>query len=346
MKKFVSAVWILFVCSSFLFAADLETYQATYDKRMGDIVLEHGMKMTEVNQQYSKFLKSLLEKVRRTGDLDKTTEVAAEISSIEKNGVPMEGTINATELEIVRAAYIKKVSAYEEERANKIVSLVSKYDNALDRLQKQFVISNQMDDAKAIQTERRNVESSPEVKSATLIMFNIKNNNTAPVKPTAKRKNDVARVEHSTHLADFAKRIEVVSAGFRVGDQAKIVKDGDVIVDVSGAEISRGISMACFHKGKVVLKDRFDTWIAVQETERFYDTIKELPTGCFVVLAVSDDATRNFTSKGQKAINQIGGKDGLYKQPYRTSYICIGQKGLARGKAIEISGSRLLRFPK
>ena len=81
MNNFVSAVLILLVCSSGLFAADLKTYKATYEKEMGSIVLENGVRVSTLNESYKKALSRLNSQVTKAGDLVRIKAVMAEMRS-------------------------------------------------------------------------------------------------------------------------------------------------------------------------------------------------------------------------------------------------------------------------
>jgi hypothetical protein len=70
-----------------------------------------------------------------------------------------------------------------------------------------------------------------------------------------------------------------------------------------------------------------------------------VPPYSWASIAVCDDAAAHFSEKAQDAIYSIGGNTGLFKQPVRSSYICIGTKGMKKGEAIELISNAELRYP-
>ena len=106
---------------------------------------------------------------------------------------------------------------------------------------------------------------------------------------------------------------------------------------------SRGITVMAIHRDRTLLLKTYDTYRSTEEADAFADAIASLPTGCFVMLGVNDEATVNFNANGQRAIESIGAAVNLRGEPsegspyphFRTAYLCIGYKGLAPGYAVE-----------
>ena len=65
-------------------AADLKTYRDTYEKALEQIILSHGMELTELKHKYLKALNALLARVKKAGDLEKTMAVMKEVERAEK----------------------------------------------------------------------------------------------------------------------------------------------------------------------------------------------------------------------------------------------------------------------
>ena len=160
MKTFASAVLVLFACSTSLLASDLKTYKATYDKQMEAIVLGHGMKTSQLGQSYTKALGALLTKVKAAGDLDKSTATMDEIKRFsEEQGMPSKAS-SVLDIQNLQTSYTKQASVSDATKAQKVVFLAAKYDQALEGLQKSLVSSDNFDDAKAVQAERKRVKES------------------------------------------------------------------------------------------------------------------------------------------------------------------------------------------
>lgn len=160
MKKSAFAVLMLFASSSLLIASDLKTYKATYDKEMESIVLGHGMEISQLGQSYTKALDALLTKVKRAGDLDRSTATMDEIKRFsQEKGMPPKAS-QVLDIQNLQTSYTGQASVLDATKAQKVVFLTAKYDKALAGLQKSLVSSDNFDDAKAVQAERRAIEAS------------------------------------------------------------------------------------------------------------------------------------------------------------------------------------------
>ena len=170
MNKCVFAAGMLLVSATVLFAADLKAHKSTYEKRMGTIVLEHGMKITELGGHYTQALDALLSKVQKVGNLDKTTAVMAEMSRFSKQKAMPSAPSALLEIRNLQSSFSRQATLYEGSRAKRVFTLSSKYDQALDRLQRGLVSSGKLDAAKAVQEERRKVQASPAYQAAKGIL--------------------------------------------------------------------------------------------------------------------------------------------------------------------------------
>ena len=155
MKKFVCAVLLLFACSTVLIASDLKTYKATYEKEMDSIVLTHGMEVSQLGQSYTEALDSLLAKVKKAGDLDRSVAAMDEIKRFSDERAMPSKVSSAPDIQNLQASYTRQASVLDATKARKIVFLTTKYDKALEALQKSLVSSDKLADAKAVQAERK-----------------------------------------------------------------------------------------------------------------------------------------------------------------------------------------------
>ena len=168
MKKLISAVWILFVCVSCLSAKDLETYSTIYDKQLAGIVVQHLANLIKLNESYAASLNSLCERTTDVGDLDTTQAVMAEIvrftaeNTVSKN----QAMRSVAEIKRLQLGYLQSVDDMELGRAREVVSLTSRYDAALGRLQIALTRQKKIDDAIAVKDERKVVAESEEYKAA------------------------------------------------------------------------------------------------------------------------------------------------------------------------------------
>ena len=190
MKSFVSAVLILFVFSSVLFAADLKTYKATYEKEMGNIAVEHGMNVSKLNESYSKSLNMLSDRATDAGDLDKSRAVMAEIErfATKKNVTPEDSTNSSPDLKKIQLYYLQNIQNFASANARRVLSLVSKFDSALGTLQTSLTRQKKLDDALAVQNERKAVIASEEVVEAKALLSGAAKIARQPVKAAATSK--------------------------------------------------------------------------------------------------------------------------------------------------------------
>ena len=142
--------------------------------------------------------------------------------------------------------------------------------------------------------------------------------------------------KYEVELNRYAEYVEAVSGGFAHGNRVRICVGSHTFYDnVPHGPETAGLYVVAILKDKVLLKHHYNTYLRPWASEDLADDIRELPQGTFVVVAAKDEPTRYFSVKGQTGLYQIGASTGLLKQKFRTSYLCIGVKGLARGKAIE-----------
>ena len=172
MKRLITIAGIVLISAGLTSAKDLNTYRSIYEESMEDIILSLGMKMTDLDQQYSKSLDALLAKVKRAGDLDKTTAVMEEIARFgTENTMPAKPS-ELLDIQNLQSSFTKQASPHEANKAKSIITLTSKYDQALERLQKTLVSSSKLDDAKVVQTERKSVQQSVAVTTARAFIAN------------------------------------------------------------------------------------------------------------------------------------------------------------------------------
>jgi len=170
MNKLIAIAGVFLISAGLASAKDLRTYKASYDKQMEKIILSHDMKMIYLGQQYTKSLNELLTRVKKQGDLDKTTAVMNEIECFRKGKTIPDKPSELLDIKNIQASYTKRASTYEADKAKRVVTLASQYDQALDKLQRQSVSTGKLDDAKAIQEERKRVAASAHVVQAKFKM--------------------------------------------------------------------------------------------------------------------------------------------------------------------------------
>ncbi|MHC4758437.1 MAG: interleukin-like EMT inducer domain-containing protein, partial [Planctomycetota bacterium] len=148
-----------------------------------------------------------------------------------------------------------------------------------------------------------------------------------------------ASEKYEAELEKYAKLTKVISGGRYGGGEVSIRVGGHGFYEnVPDSMGTIGLYVVAIYKNEVLLKYHYNTYFDEGASEGFCRDIEKLPNGTFVVVAAREEPTRHFDKRGQRALYQIGAQKGLIGQEHRTSYLCIGVKGLARGKAIEKVG--------
>jgi len=146
-------------------------------------------------------------------------------------------------------------------------------------------------------------------------------------------------------LKRYAEYAEVVSGGFYNGNRVRIHIGGHTFYDnVPDSIATAGLYVVAVYNNKVLLQRRYNTFNTQGAGEGLARDISGLPRNTFVIVASKDESTRLFDKRGQYALYSIGAEKGLLGQKFRTSYLCIGMKGLAKGGAIEKVGMEELRY--
>ena len=149
--------------------------------------------------------------------------------------------------------------------------------------------------------------------------------------------------EYEDVLERYARHTKVISGGRYGGSKAFIRVGGySFYENVPDSMGTIGLYVVAIYKDEVLLKYHYNTYFDSGASEGFGRDIEKLPNGTFVVVAAKEEPIRHFDKRGQEALYQIGAEKGLLEQEHRTSYLCIGVKGLERGKAIEKIGREQL----
>jgi hypothetical protein len=147
-------------------AGELQPYKGKYDTALEAIILEHGMRVADLNKEYRKALDSLVTKVKKQGDLDRTKAILAELERFaQEKAVPAERSLDVY-LKSIQGTYASRSVELRTDMAKSILTLTGQYDAALSRLQKKLTSSDDLNGATAVQTERQRVAKTDAVVSA------------------------------------------------------------------------------------------------------------------------------------------------------------------------------------
>jgi hypothetical protein len=172
MKTVSLSLLLLLTITTVLFAQDLKTYRAIYDKQMGGIAVEHGTSIAELDESYGKALNGLNDRVTRAGNLIGIKAVIAEIErfSAVKTVTPPDAKDSSPDLKSMQLRYVQTLDSLHSVKAKKIIALTSKFDTALAKLQKSLAQQRRLDDATAVMGEREKIAKSEAVVSARKMM--------------------------------------------------------------------------------------------------------------------------------------------------------------------------------
>ena len=155
MKHIIATVAALFILSGLAAASDLATLKGIYENEVGTIVLRYDrLGMTKVSKQYSKALYALLDKVKQTGDREKTDAVIQEITRFKLEKTLPRGTLAIQELQKLQGAVMQEIAFLEKERDQEITDRKSKYDKALEKLQIELLKTSKIASVRAVKAER------------------------------------------------------------------------------------------------------------------------------------------------------------------------------------------------
>ncbi len=144
------------LCLTSVRAADLKTYQETYSKNSEQVLQSFQPKFEGLQQQYQKSLEALKAQAQSLGDLKKTKAAVTEIERFQQvkslPATPDEKEM--PEIKALQSAYTKQFVVWEMEMTGQLSTLTTRYEQALDRLQKELVKAGKLDEATAVQQER------------------------------------------------------------------------------------------------------------------------------------------------------------------------------------------------
>lgn len=164
----VPLVWCLLVSASS--ANELAQYKEKYEKALEEIVLSHGMRVSDLNNEYRKAVENHATSVKRRGDLEGTKAALAEIERFKRDkSIPVEHSQNR-DIQKFQATYANRRDKMETDKAKRILTLASQYDAALLRLQRQRTTADNLDAADAAQAERKRVAKTQPVVAAKATM--------------------------------------------------------------------------------------------------------------------------------------------------------------------------------
>ena len=164
----MAGIALFLVCSTR--AGDMESYRGKYEDALGQINLEHGVKTTDLGQQYRTALDGLLGRVKRAGDFVKTKAVLAEIDRFSEEKAMLSEPAALMDIKSYQSEYSRKLASLQVGNAKRTIILAQQYDNALLKLQRRLTSSSELDKASSVHDQREELKQSAEVVSAKSLL--------------------------------------------------------------------------------------------------------------------------------------------------------------------------------
>lgn len=152
-----NAVYLLSCLAS---AADFASYQALYQKSADDVLSSYQDRFLKVQQIYLMALEDQRQAAVREGDLSKVKALLAEIERF-RGAKTLPNRVDADlirEIKACQAGYVKQYAKVEAEMVTALGALTRKYEQALARIQRELVQAEKLEEATAVDSERRKIQ--------------------------------------------------------------------------------------------------------------------------------------------------------------------------------------------
>jgi hypothetical protein len=170
MRRFVQTCVALILTLTAMVAVshadEMANYRMKYEKTLEEILLAQGMRLSDLNSEYTRALDRVRVQAKQRGDLEAVKMTLAEIDRFqnEKN-IPVEKSQHL-DIKRIQVACANRSAQLEIEKTRRILTLATQYDTALLRLQRQLTSADKLHAATAAQTERQRLAESDTVAAA------------------------------------------------------------------------------------------------------------------------------------------------------------------------------------
>lgn len=219
-------------------ASDLKTFKGVYGKNTDEIRTSYKARFDELQVMYGNALQSFQSQAQGQGDLKATKAAISEIERFKKfRCLPAETAED--EIPAIRAlqeAYVGQYGKLETEMFARLSDLSVKYEQALERLQKELTRALKLDEATAVLEERQKIKSA--IKD-----FNARRESLKGGDAAGEAEPDVAPVKEPVEVKDAPpqprpeKRVDAVAAA---NEPAADVSGKRVTVYVDAKTVGRG----------------------------------------------------------------------------------------------------------
>lgn len=177
----VPVVLLCACCSVYAQQADLGKLKKQYDDLIQVIEAETKQAQSAILEAYTNELPSFRDKAQEAGDLDKLNAIYAEMSRAQTEQSLPTPLPDVQEVGTVAGVYQQQAQWTKTNRAQRIVTLASYYTNRLDTLQRRLTKEGKLDDATAVQQERKVLWSLEPLAGAKSLLDKPQPSSTPPV---------------------------------------------------------------------------------------------------------------------------------------------------------------------
>ena len=134
---------------------NLQSFKDAYEISCRVVAAETRDAESALLNGYTNSLQSLRRKAQQAGDLDALKAIVNELARFEKEGALPDAPPDVAVLRTLVDGYRSRIRLQEEQKASRILALTRDYDKALARLQLKLTQDGLIDEATAVQDERK-----------------------------------------------------------------------------------------------------------------------------------------------------------------------------------------------
>lgn len=249
------SIWVILTLAAFagqetIHAKDLATYQKQFQATLDKVGEDNPTLLKRLKDGYAERLAAIKQEVQSDGDLDKLKAVQQELSRFEKDqSFPKEDAELIDEIALLANRCHEYIANLQLENAKSVVALAERYDQTLEGLQRELTRGGKIEEASAVQEERKSIETRTTVSNARTYIESVPVDETLIViaKPKAEPEMGSQQV---------------------VGNWIKINTNTEFKVQADGTVTARSAQSSKYRKGKWTFDDPVLTLIYDSETLR------------------------------------------------------------------------------
>ena len=181
---------------------DLQQLKSQYDDNVLLVEVEHAKNVAALLTSYTNELNALRIRIQQDGNLDKLRAVLAEITRAQTDRTLPASVLGVPEAAALAGACRQRAQELTSRRAETILANAGKYDNRLAALQKSLTQQGKVEEATAVEAERKRLRESDEVRVARNVLSD-PTKSALPILPAPGRPTELTGQFH-VHVDDSA----------------------------------------------------------------------------------------------------------------------------------------------